>query len=142
MKKVLLINGPNLNLLGTRQTDIYGKEGLKEITNSLREKFQEHNIELIDFQSNSEGAIIDFLHLKKNANFAIINPAAYSHTSIAIYDAFLATKIPFVEVHISNIHRRENFRHHSYLSAISQGVICGFGIYGYEMAANFILTKI
>lgn len=141
-KKVLLINGPNLNLLGTRQTDIYGSETLHQIVQQLRQKFEKQNINMLDFQSNCEGEIINFLHQEKPANYAIVNAAAYSHTSIAIHDAFLAVQIPLIEVHISNIYQRETFRHHSYLSAISKGFLCGFGIMGYEMAADFIIKKI
>ena len=143
MKKVLLINGPNLNLLGTRQTDIYGSQTLAQIVKLMRQKFAKYNnIELVDFQSNCEGKIVDFLHQEAPANYAIINPAAYSHTSIAIYDALLAVQIPFVEVHISNIYKRDPFRRHSYCSAIAQGVLCGFGTKGYFMAAEFVLAQL
>ena len=141
-KKVLLINGPNLNLLGTRQTDIYGSDTLNQVVQKLRQKFEQHSIVFFDFQSNIEGEIVNFLHQEKQADYAIINAAAYSHTSIAIHDAFLALQLPFVEVHISNIYHRENFRHHSYLATISQGIICGFGIVGYEMAADFVIKKL
>ncbi len=142
MKKVLLINGPNLNLLGTRQTDIYGSQTLAQIVKLMRQKLAKHNIELVDFQSNCEGKIVDFLHQETPADYTIINPAAYSHTSIAIYDALLAVQIPFVEVHISNIHKRESFRRYSYCSAIAQGVLCGFGTKGYFMAAEFVLAQL
>jgi 3-dehydroquinate dehydratase-2 len=141
-KKVLLINGPNLNLLGTRETNIYGSLTLEQIVEHICKKFAANNIDCVSFQSNSEGKIVDFLHQEQAADFAIINPAAYSHTSIAIHDAFLAVKIPFIEVHISNIYSRESFRHHSYLSAISKGVLCGFGVDGYEMAADFVLKQL
>lgn len=141
-KKVLLINGPNLNLLGTRETDIYGSSTLEQIVQLLQKKFTANNIDLVAFQSNSEGKIVDFLHQERKADYVIINPAAYSHTSIAIHDAFLAVQTPFIEVHISNIYRREEFRHHSYFSAISQGMLCGFGIDGYFMAADFVIKQL
>lgn len=141
MKKILLINGPNLNLLGTRETDIYGKENLVEIVQKVKQKMEEKSVDVLDFQSNSEGEIIHFLHTNK-ADYAIINPAALSHTSVALYDAFLAVNIPFVEVHISNIYKRESFRRHSYLSSIAQGVITGLGVKGYLLAADFILEQL
>ncbi len=141
-KKVLLINGPNLNLLGTRETDIYGDESLTNLVQALHKKFAEKKIALLDFQSNSEGALVDFLQQNKDADFALINPAAYGHTSVALVDVLKATQIPFVEVHISNIYAREDFRHKSYLSAIAQGVIVGCGMQGYFLAAEFIFSKI
>lgn len=141
-KKVLLMNGPNLNLLGNRETNIYGSESLTSIVQGLREKFAKHKIELLDFQSNSEGALVDFLQTNKDADFVLINPAAYGHTSVALADTLKATQIPFVEVHISNVYARENFRHKSYLSAMAQGVIIGCGVQGYFLAAEFICSKI
>ena len=141
-KKVLLINVPNLNLLGTRETDIYGNESLTNLVQALHKKFTEKKITLLDFQSNSEGALVDFLQTNKNADFALINPAAYGHTSVALADALTATQIPFVEVHISNVYAREDFRHKSYLSAMAQGVIVGCGMQGYFLAAEFIFSKI
>ena len=141
-KTVLLINGPNLNLLGTRETSIYGKSSLKKIEKELTKKFTEKKIKLLAYQSNCEGAIVDFLQNNNKADFILLNPAALSHTSVALYDALKAIEVPFVEVHISNIYAREHFRHHSYLSAIAQGVISGCGIEGYFLAADYILAKI
>ncbi len=140
--KVLLVNGPNLNLLGTRETDIYGSKSLKSIVQSLHKKFSQKKVKLLDFQSNSEGALVDFLQQNKDADFALINPAAYGHTSVALADALKATQIPFVEIHISNVYARENFRHTSYLSAMAQGVIVGCGVQGYFLAADLIFSKI
>ena len=137
-KKVLLINGPNLNLLGTRETDIYGNESLPNLVQALHKKFTEKKITLLDFQSNSEGALVDFLQQNKDADFALINPAAYGHTSVALADAVKATQIPFVEVHISNVYAREDFRHKSYLSSMAQGVIVGCGMQGYFLASQEI----
>lgn len=147
--KILLINGPNLNLLGTREPTIYGSTTLPQLTSSLVEHSSKLNITIVPFQSNHEGAIIDFLHshftpnstttttTKKGRIAAIINPAAYTHTSVAIRDALLATSIPFVEVHISNVHAREAFRHKSFLSDKAVGVIMGLGVYGYTAALEF-----
>ncbi|CAL4323806.1 type II 3-dehydroquinate dehydratase [Buchnera aphidicola] len=133
--KILLINGPNLNLLGTRETSIYGKTTLKNLLNDLRKEADNLNIELIDTQSNAEHVLIEKIHTAKDIiNYIIINPAAFSHTSIAIRDALMAIDIPFIEVHISNIYAREHFRSHSWLSDISQGVICGLGMDGYFWA--------
>lgn len=149
MDKILLINGPNLNLLGTREPTIYGSTTLPQLTSSLVEHGTKLNIEIIPFQSNHEGAIVDFLHSHftptssssssppKGRTAVIINPAAYTHTSVAIRDALLATSIPFVEVHISNVHARETFRHKSFLSDKAVGVIMGLGIYGYTAALEF-----
>lgn len=141
-KQVLLINGPNLNLLGTRETDIYGNQSLGFIVKNLREKFSKKNVTLLDLQSNYEGEIINFLHQHLKADFVLINPAAFSHTSLAIYDALKAIEIDTVEIHISNIYARENFRKHSYISAAAKGVISGFGIEGYFLAADYILTQL
>ncbi|KAK5045670.1 Catabolic 3-dehydroquinase [Exophiala bonariae] len=153
--KILLINGPNLNLLGTREPSIYGSTTLPQLTSSLVSHGSRLNIEVVPFQSNHEGAIVDFLHShftppatstssssssstpKKARTAAIINPAAYTHTSVAIRDALLATSIPFVEVHISNVHAREAFRHKSFLSDKAVGVVMGLGIYGYTAALEF-----
>ena len=110
--------------------------------NLVNKKFTEKKITLLDFQSNSEGALVDFLQQNKDADFALINPAAYGHTSVALADAVKATQIPFVEVHISNVYAREDFRHKSYLSSMAQGVIVGCGMQGYFLAAEFIFSKI
>lgn len=137
-KNVLLINGPNLNLLGKREPGIYGAETLESVIVRLKSVADRLGVNLSDFQSNSEGAIVDRIHQAMGKeDFIVINPGAYTHTSIAIRDAFLGTKIPFIEVHISNIFKREEFRHHSYLSDVASGVICGLGTDGYE----FALTK-
>ena len=144
MAKCLLINGPNLNLLGTRQPEIYGSETLADVEKELSEITTSAGHQLDCFQSNSESASIERIHLaqQQNIDFIIINPAAYTHTSIALRDALLGVDIPFVEVHLSNIHARESFRHHSYLSDVAQGVICGLGTAGYKYALDFALQKL
>ncbi|QDP02457.1 type II 3-dehydroquinate dehydratase [Thalassotalea sp. PS06] len=132
---VLVINGPNLNRLGLRQPEIYGSQTLNDIIESLTADAEKLNIELNHFQSNAEHELIERIHQAyQQADFIIINPAAYTHTSVAIRDALLSIDVPFYEVHLSNIHSREPFRHHSYLSDIAEGVICGFGPQGYAMA--------
>ena len=144
MAKCLLINGPNLNLLGTRQPEIYGAQTLADIENDLTLKALHAGHSLESFQSNAESALIDRIHLAQHEDvkFIIINPAAYTHTSVALRDALLGVDIPFVEVHLSNIHARESFRHHSYLSDVAAGVICGLGIKGYEYALDFAVTEL
>lgn len=135
MNKLLLVNGPNLNLLGKREPDKYGRESLEEIEEELQTMAKQVGISLQSFQSNSEGALVDFIQREGQvADGMIINAGAYTHTSIAIRDAILAVQIPFVEVHLSNVYRRESFRHHSYLSDIAIGVIAGFGKKSYELA--------
>lgn len=134
-KRLLLLNGPNLNLLGTRDPQVYGKISLEEITQSLRKLAKELGFDLKDFQSNSEGALVDAIHeARKDCVGIIINPGAYTHTSIAIRDALEAVNLPCIEVHLSNIFRREEFRRHSYISEVVSGVISGLGAYGYELA--------
>ncbi len=140
-KKITLINGPNLNLLGEREVKKYGQVNLKELLTQLKIIAKKNQIDLVSFQSNSEGEIVDFVQKKKNVNSCIINAGAYTHTSIAIYDAFLATQVPFIEVHITNIYKRESFRQHSHLSSIAIGTITGFGIYGYEMALRYFIEN-
>jgi len=132
---VLVLNGPNLNLLGTRQPAIYGAETLDDVARRCREAGQRLDL-AIDFrQSNAEHQLIDWLHEARTAQQGIvINPAAYTHTSVAIADALSAIEKPVIEVHISNIHKREAFRHHSYVSAIAEAVICGCGTQGYVLA--------
>jgi 3-dehydroquinate dehydratase-2 len=144
MAKCLLINGPNLNLLGTRQPEIYGAQTLADIEQALSQKAQSAGYSLECFQSNAEAALIDRIHLaqRQQIEFILINPAAYTHTSVALRDALLGVDIPFVEVHLSNIHARESFRHHSYLSDVAIGVICGLGIKGYEYALDFAITQL
>ena len=140
--KILLINGPNLNLLGKREPEIYGKKTLTDIEKEIEKLISEKSYELICFQSNHEGGLIDFLHDNVNADYAIINPGGLSHTSISLRDALIGTAIPFIEVHISNIHAREEFRHHSYLSDIADGIIVGCGTEGYRLAAELIIKRL
>lgn len=135
LPKILLINGPNLNLLGSREPEIYGTTTLADIEAACAAKAKGLGFALQCFQSNSEGALVDAIQAASGKNAGIvINPGAYSHTSIAILDALTAAGLPVVEVHLSNIHQREDFRRASYVSKVAQGVICGFGAYGYEMA--------
>ena len=136
MATITVLNGPNLNLLGLREPSHYGKKTLADIQNTLERKAQQLKHELNFHQSNAEHEIVDLIQQAyfKKTDFIIINPAALTHTSIAIRDALLATKIPFIEVHLSNVHAREPFRHRSYLSDIAVGVICGLGSTGYELA--------
>ncbi|TAH42358.1 MAG: type II 3-dehydroquinate dehydratase [Betaproteobacteria bacterium] len=144
MSKVLVINGPNLNLLGTREPHIYGSTTLADVENGLRAQAQELGLELECFQSNHEGAIVDRIHQARleGVKFVLINPGAYTHTSVAIRDAIGGVAIPFVEVHISNVHKREAFRHHSYLSDVAEAVMAGFGTLGYNLALQFIAAKL
>jgi len=136
MTKILVIHGPNLNLLGIREPEVYGVDTLDSVNQALISIAQENQTELQTFQSNLEGEIVDSIQnaIADSIDFIIINPAAYTHTSVAIRDAFLATAIPFIEVHLSNVHARDEFRRHSYLSDIAIGVICGFGKNSYLMA--------
>jgi len=133
---ILLINGPNLNLLGTREKELYGSKSLEDIQQDLVVLANEHQCNLFTFQSNAEHEIIDTIHgaVEAKIDFVIINPAAYTHTSIAIRDAFLGVNIPFYEVHLSEIQTREKYRHFSYLSDIAEEVITGLGAKGYEEA--------
>ena len=144
MANILVIHGPNLNLLGNREPDLYGNEGLDEINQNLINACKVKNYDLKTFQSNSEHAIIERIHTakKEGVRFIIINPAAFTHTSIALRDALLATAIPFIEVHLSNIYGREEFRQSSYFSDIATGVICGFGSLSYELALNAALVQL
>ena len=144
MSKILLINGPNLNLLGTREPHIYGATTLADVENGLKAEARAQGLQLDCFQSNHEGAIVDRLHAARGEGvaFVIINPGAYTHTSVAIRDAFAGTAIPFVEVHISNVHKREPFRHHSYLSGIAVAVMAGFGTLGYSLALQFVASEL
>lgn len=142
--RILVINGPNLNLLGKREPEVYGHTTLADIENNLFTKAQQQEFELDHFQSNWEGAIIDRIHqaMSQNIGFIIINPAALTHTSVGLRDALLGVNIPFIEVHISNVHAREAFRHHSYLSDKAVAVICGMGIHGYDYALDFAIKKL
>ena len=133
--EVLVLNGPNLNMLGKREPEIYGAQTLNEIIDVLTTKAQEKEIKLSHLQSNAEHLLIDKIHqAHQKVDFIIINPAAFTHTSVAIRDALLSVNIPFIEVHLSNVHAREKFRQHSYLSDIATGVICGLGANGYSYA--------
>ena len=138
MPHILVLHGPNLNMLGTREPSIYGSETLEDINARLKQLSNQQSISLDCFQSNAEHLLIDRIHqAKKATDFIIFNPAAFTHTSIALRDALLSVGIPFIEVHLSNVHNRETFRHHSYFSDIALGVICGLGSSGYD----FALTK-
>ncbi|TCK09555.1 type II 3-dehydroquinate dehydratase [Marinobacterium mangrovicola] len=137
-KLIYVLNGPNLNLLGKRQPEIYGSETLADVAARMQDKADKLDIELEFFQSNHEGALVDKIHeARENAAGIIINPAAYSHTSVAILDALNTFENPVVEVHISNIHKREAFRHHSYVSTRAEGVIAGLGTLGYVLALDY-----
>ncbi|GAA4512442.1 MULTISPECIES: type II 3-dehydroquinate dehydratase [Sphingobacterium] len=133
MKKILILNGPNLNLLGVREKSIYGDQSFETYFQSLKERYPSFDLEY--FQSNSEGAIIDKLHeIGFSYDGIVLNAGAYTHTSVAIADAIAAIRTPVVEVHISNVHQRESFRHHSFLSKVCKGVILGFGLDSYRLA--------
>ena len=142
MPKVLLINGPNLNLLGSREPEIYGSTTLKEIEKNVVSTLRGHGIDCESFQSNSEGEIIDWLHNNSSADFLLLNPGALSHTSVGLRDAVLGVGIPFIEIHLSNVHKREEFRHHSYFSDIAIGALAGLGVKGYLLAAEFAVDYI
>lgn len=136
MIKILVIHGPNLNMLGSREPEIYGSDTLASIDASIAEMAKSKNVSLETFQSNLEGEIVDRIQqaAADQTQIIIINPAAFTHTSVAIRDAFLASSVPFIEVHLSNVHAREDFRKHSYLSDIASGVISGFGKNSYLLA--------
>lgn len=140
-KKLLLLNGPNLNLLGTREPAVYGTTTLADIENAAVAQATNAGAALEHFQSNHEGALIDRIHAARaeGVDFIVINPGGLTHTSVALRDAFASVAIPFVEVHVSNVHARESFRQHSYLSGIARGVICGLGPDGYRFAIDFAL---
>ncbi|WGE64790.1 type II 3-dehydroquinate dehydratase [Actinobacillus equuli] len=143
MKKILLLNGPNLNMLGKREPHIYGSQTLADIEQHLQQSAQTQGYELDYFQANGEEPLINRIHQAfQNTDFIIINPGAFTHTSVAIRDALLAVSIPFIEVHLSNVHAREPFRHHSYLSDIAKGVICGLGAKGYDYALDFAISEL
>jgi len=141
--KILVIHGPNLNLLGRREPDVYGRQTLSQINARLQERAESMGVELRIIQSNSEGEIVSFIG--ENADWAdgiVINPAAYTHTSVAIRDAIAAVDLPVVEVHLSNVFKREEFRHFSYISPVVSGVICGFGLESYVLALEAIVVEI
>src|SRR3984957_12848283 len=144
MSQLLVLHGPNLNLLGTREPGVYGHVTLAEIDKALVDKAQEAGAQLSTFQSNHEGALVDRIQQARteNVDFVLINPAAYTHTSVAIRDALAGVALPFVEIHLSNVHRREPFRHHSYFSDQAEAVICGLGWKGYLYALEFALERL
>ena len=144
MPSILVLNGPNLNLLGTREPEVYGHTTLADIEQTLVKQAQAAGSELVSFQSNAEFELIERIHgaVSEGIDFIIINPAAFTHTSIAIRDAILGVNIPFIEVHISNVHAREAFRAHSYFSDKAIGVICGLGPQSYEFALSSALEQL
>jgi len=142
-KRVLVLNGPNLNLLGTREPDIYGAATLKDVENLCQRAGEEFGLGIDFRQSNHEGELVTWIQdARKTADAILINPAAYSHTSVAIHDALKAVGLPVAEVHLTNIHQRETFRHHSFVSAVAFGVICGFGTTGYRLALMALAEKL
>jgi len=148
-RTLLVVNGPNLNLLGKREPEIYGHTTLEDIETNLKQKAAAHDVRLIFVQSNHEGELVEHIQHygllaepEQLVDAVIINPAAFTHTSVALRDALAATKKPFIEVHLSNIHQREPFRQHSYFSDLATGVICGCGHLGYEMALDYWLTHL
>ena len=138
MKNILLLNGPNLNLLGKREPDIYGTESLESITDGLVIEAEKLGLELISFQSNAEHELVDKIQAvpELGVQFILINPGALTHTSVSLRDALLGVGVPFIEVHLSNVYSRESFRQHSYLSDVALGVITGFGSQGYSFALH------
>ncbi|MBU3632750.1 type II 3-dehydroquinate dehydratase [Polynucleobacter sp. AP-Feld-500C-C5] len=141
---ILVIQGPNLNLLGTREPEVYGKTTLEDIHQKLGDLAKAQSVDLSTYQSNHEGELIDRIQKAKQdgVDFIIINPGAFTHTSVALRDVLAGVAIPFTEVHLSNIHQREEFRKHSYLSDIATGVICGLGAIGYELALQAAIARI
>lgn len=144
MAKILVLNGPNLNLLGSREPEIYGSDTLDAIMNSLTDKAEAGGHQLESFQNNAEHALVDRIHAASNeaVDYIIINPAAFTHTSVALRDAILGVNIPFIEVHLSNINKREEFRKQSYFSDIADGIISGFGALGYDLALQAALKNL
>lgn len=142
-QNLLLLNGPNLNLLGTREPEVYGASTLADVEKFALAQAAAAGVQLHCFQSNHEGALIDRIHAARGegVDAIVINPGGLTHTSVALRDALAGVAIPFVEVHISNIYQRESFRHHSFLSAIALGTICGLGIEGYRFAIDFVIKK-
>ncbi|HEC28947.1 MAG TPA: type II 3-dehydroquinate dehydratase [Gammaproteobacteria bacterium] len=142
MAKILVVNGPNLNLLGSREPDLYGNDKLADIMDNLVSKAESEGHSLDSFQDNAEHALVDRIHKAKDegVDFIIINPAAFTHTSVALRDALLGVAIPFIEIHLSNVSKREEFRKHSYFSDIAVGVISGLGAQGYDLAMQAALN--
>jgi 3-dehydroquinate dehydratase-2 len=141
---VLVLHGPNLNLLGTREPQVYGSTTLNQINEELVKFAADRDTLLETFQSNHEGVLVDRIQAARGdgTQFIVINPAAFTHTSVAIRDALAGVAIPFVEVHLSNVHRREAFRHHSYFSDLAEAVMAGFGAAGYRYAVDFALSRV
>lgn len=144
MARILVLHGPNLNLLGAREPDHYGSESLASIDAALQRRAGEAGHELVCFQSNAEHELVERIHQagREGVRFIVINPAAFTHTSVALRDALLGVGIPFIEVHLSNVYRRERFRHRSYLSDIAVGVITGLGSQGYLLALEAALVRL
>ena len=144
MPKILILHGPNLNLLGTREPEHYGHDTLESIDRRLRELGKQEGVEVATFQSNAEAPLIERIHAAKSDETAVIviNPAAFTHTSVALRDALAAVGIPFIEVHLSNVHARESFRRHSYFSDLAAGVISGLGALGYELALQAAIRRV
>lgn len=143
MNSILVIHGPNLNLLGTREPEVYGSQTLADVNQRLQQQAQELGLALETYQSNHEGEIVEAIRRARGQHQAIIiNPAAFTHTSVAVRDALAGVAIPFIEVHLSNVYQREPFRHHSFMSDLAVGVICGLGAYGYEAALSYWAQKL
>lgn len=144
MATILVLHGPNLNLLGEREPDIYGRTTLADINRRLEHLAQEQGHQLLHLQSNAEYELVERIQSarRENVNFILINPAAFTHTSVALRDALAAVAIPFIEIHLSNTHAREDFRHHSYFSDLALGVICGLGAQGYELGLLAALQQL
>ena len=144
MATILVLHGPNLNMLGEREPDVYGLDSLADIDQRLELQAQERGHHLLAMQSNAEYELVERVQDARHegVNFIIINPAAFTHTSVALRDALAAVEIPFIEVHLSNVHAREEFRHHSYFSDLATGVICGLGAMGYELALQAALSRL
>jgi 3-dehydroquinate dehydratase II len=142
MTSVLVLNGPNLNLLGTRKPEVYGSTSLADVEKMCKAEADKLDLELVFRQSNHEGQLIDWIHefgrevKAGNSIGAVFNPGAYTHTSVALHDAIEGAELPLIECHISNVHKREEFRHHSYVSPVARGIVIGFGVLGYILAIN------
>lgn len=144
MATILVLNGPNLNLLGSREPEIYGHETLETINQTLEQQAAKAGHTLVCFQSNAEHELIERIHAaaREGVAYVLFNPGAYTHTSVALRDALLGAALPFYEIHLSNVYKREPFRHHSYLSDIAEGVMSGFGAHGYELALASVLRRL
>ena len=144
MATILVLHGPNLNMLGVREPDVYGHETLNDINERLHQQAGAAGHHLLHLQSNAEYELIDRVHeaRQEGVDYVVINPAAFTHTSVALRDALLASEIPFIEVHLSNVHAREPFRHHSYFSDVADGVICGLGSQGYDLALQAAMKRL